>query len=61
MAHLVAEDGLVADEGAVGVAACVEDSALLAGFEGADLVEEIFGEKEEVFERAALEGGTYVF
>ena len=29
VADLVAEDGLVADEGAVGVAACVEDGALL--------------------------------
>ncbi len=48
LADLVAEDGLVADEGSVGVAAGGEDGALLAGIEEAYFVEEALCEEEEV-------------
>src|SRR5207302_6913614 len=49
MADFVAEDGFVADEGSVGVAACGEDGALLAGFEETYFVEETLREEEELF------------
>src|ERR1700735_5241817 len=47
---LVAEDGLVADEHAVGVAPGFEDGALFAGFEVACVVEQALCEEEEVLE-----------
>jgi hypothetical protein len=57
---LVAEDGLVADEDAVSVAAGGEDGALGARLKGADFVEEIFGEEEELFEGNVLAEGDEV-
>src|SRR5258705_10940445 len=49
MADLVAEDGFVAYEDSVGVAACFEDGALLAGFEETYFVQQTPGEEEELF------------
>src|ERR1700744_492477 len=60
MADLVTEDGFVADEDAVGVAAGGEDGAVRAWLEGAYFVEEIFGEEEEFFEGDVLAEGNEV-
>ncbi len=57
LADLVAEDGFVADEDSVGVAACGEDGALLAGFEETYFVEEALCEEEELFVRDVLAEG----
>ena len=58
LADLVAEDGLVADEDAVGVAAGGEDGALLAGFEEPDFVEEIFAKKKSSLKGTYSPKGT---
>ncbi len=60
LADLVGEDRLVADEDAVGVAAGGEDLAVAAGIEGADLVEEVLGEEEELLEGDVFAEGDEV-
>ena len=59
-ANLVAKDGLVADEGSVGVAARGEDDSVLAGIEGARFVEQTLCEEEKFLERDVLAEGDEV-
>src|SRR6185437_14655763 len=54
LANLIGKDGLVADKGAVSMAAGGEDSAMNAWIEGAYFVEKTLGEEEELFERDVL-------